>query len=44
LRDHDPPIIARINKDQLRIDLRTVHEEDEAVLVSALKKIASGSS
>lgn len=36
LRDHKPPVIARINKDQLRIDLRTVAEEDEEELADAL--------
>jgi L-seryl-tRNA(Ser) seleniumtransferase len=36
LRDHNPPVIARIHKDQLRIDLRTVAEEDEQELLGAL--------
>ncbi len=36
LRDHKPPVIARINQDQLRIDLRTVAEEDEEELADAL--------
>ncbi len=36
LRGHKPPVIARINKDQLRIDLRTVAEEDEEELADAL--------
>ena len=42
LRDHTPPIIARIHKEQLRIDLRTVHEDDESVIVSAMGKIMKG--
>jgi L-seryl-tRNA(Ser) seleniumtransferase len=36
LRNHTPPVIARIHKDQLRIDLRTVAEEDEEELANAL--------
>jgi L-seryl-tRNA(Ser) seleniumtransferase len=36
LRKHNPPVIARIHKDQLRIDLRTVAEEDEEELAGAL--------
>ena len=39
LRDHKPPVIARIHKDQLRIDLRTVNEEDEVELEGALCKV-----
>jgi len=39
LRDHEPPVIARIHKDQLRIDLRTVNEVDEEELISALCKV-----
>jgi L-seryl-tRNA(Ser) seleniumtransferase len=36
LRAHHPPIIARIEKDRLLIDLRTVFPEDEAALRQAL--------
>jgi L-seryl-tRNA(Ser) seleniumtransferase len=36
LRNHNPPVIARIQKDQLRIDLRTVAQEDEEELAGAL--------
>ncbi len=39
LRDHKPPVITRIHKDQLRIDLRTVNEEDEVELEGALCKV-----
>lgn len=39
LRDHKPPVIARIHKDQLRIDLRTVAEEDEEELRGALCRV-----
>ncbi len=36
MRGYEPPVITRIQKDQLLIDLRTVAEEDEALLESAL--------
>ena len=35
-RETKPPIIARINKDQLRIDLRTVDESEEEYLIAAI--------
>jgi L-seryl-tRNA(Ser) seleniumtransferase len=43
LRKGDPPIIARINKDELILDMRTVLDEEIPQLASALEKaIASG--
>jgi L-seryl-tRNA(Ser) seleniumtransferase len=42
LRKVTPPIIARINKDQVRIDLRTVSEQDDRVIEDSLKEIVSG--
>lgn len=36
LRLGDPPVIARIERDQLLIDLRTVYEKDEAQLLAAI--------
>ena len=36
LRGHHPPIIARIEKDRLLLDLRTVFPDEEAVLRQAL--------
>jgi L-seryl-tRNA(Ser) seleniumtransferase len=39
LRRNSPPIITRIVDDCVAIDLRTVFEEDEAELVSALVKL-----
>ena len=36
LRENKPSVIARINKDQLRIDLRTVNESEEEHLISSL--------
>ena len=38
LRYSTPPIIVRIEKDLVLIDLRTVPEEDEAKIVEALKR------
>ncbi|HUB83434.1 MAG TPA: L-seryl-tRNA(Sec) selenium transferase [Bryobacteraceae bacterium] len=40
LRAGDPPVIARIEDDRLRLDLRTVLPEEEAQLASALQAIA----
>jgi seryl-tRNA(Sec) selenium transferase len=36
LRGGDPPVIARIEKDRLILDLRTVFREEEAELRRAL--------
>jgi L-seryl-tRNA(Ser) seleniumtransferase len=38
LRAHDPPVIARIERDHLIVDLRTVFEEDEPALLEALTR------
>jgi L-seryl-tRNA(Ser) seleniumtransferase len=38
LRSADPPVIARIERDRLLLDLRTVFPEEEAELVSALRR------
>jgi len=40
LRRLDPPIIARIERDRLVLDLRTVFEDEDAALVHALRTIA----
>jgi len=39
LRASDPPIIARVEKGRVLMDLRTVFEEQEEVLTTALKTI-----
>ena len=39
LRENKPPIIARINKDQLRIDLRTVDESEEEYLIATITSL-----
>ena len=40
LRRLDPPVIARIERDRLVLDLRTVFEDEDAVLVSGLGTLA----
>jgi L-seryl-tRNA(Ser) seleniumtransferase len=40
LRESDPPVIARIEKDRVLVDLRTVFAEDEAVLRRILQRFA----
>jgi L-seryl-tRNA(Ser) seleniumtransferase len=40
LRVFDPPIVARIEDDQVVIDLRTVFEEEEELLLRALKTLS----
>jgi L-seryl-tRNA(Ser) seleniumtransferase len=42
LRAGDPPVIARIAGDRVLIDLRTVLEQDDAVVASALEAAARG--
>ena len=39
LRESDPPVIARIEKDRVLVDLRTVFAEDEAVLRRVLQAV-----
>ena len=39
LRENKPPIIARINKDQLRIDLRTVDESEEEYMIASIASL-----
>jgi L-seryl-tRNA(Ser) seleniumtransferase len=41
LRAFNPPIVSRIEDDQVVLDLRTVRPEEEKVLLSALQFIAS---
>ncbi len=42
LRAHRPPVIARIERDRLIIDLRTVFEEEEGELLSGLNSALIG--
>lgn len=39
LRIHVPPIIARVTDQQTIIDLRTVHPDDDSILISALSAL-----
>jgi L-seryl-tRNA(Ser) seleniumtransferase len=36
LRSYDPPVVARIEKDRVLLDLRTVPEDQEDDLVAAV--------
>jgi L-seryl-tRNA(Ser) seleniumtransferase len=40
LRSNTPPIIGRISEDRVLLDLRTVFEDEEPLLVAALKSIS----
>ncbi len=44
LRDNRPSIIARISKNQLRIDIRTVSMDEEKIIENSLRKILNGPS
>ena len=39
LREHQPPIIGRIQEHKLLLDLRTVREDQDRLLVKALAKL-----
>lgn len=39
LRSHQPPIIARVTEQQTMIDLRSVHPDDDSILISALSAL-----
>ncbi len=40
LRSHDPPVVARIADDRIVIDLRTVFEDEDAIVAAALRRAA----
>ena len=42
LRHTEPPIIARISKDRLLLDVRTIEAADDAVVVSAIAQALRG--
>jgi L-seryl-tRNA(Ser) seleniumtransferase len=42
LRSHDPPVIARVEGGRLMLDLRTVTEDDDPILVQALGRARTG--
>ena len=37
LREHDPPVVARIERDTVLLDPRTVHPREDRVVVAALR-------
>ena len=39
LRSHDPPVLVRIEKDRLLLDLRTVFPADEEVIIQAFQSL-----
>lgn len=39
LRAHKPPVIARVTDQQTIIDLRSVHPDDDSILISALRTL-----
>jgi seryl-tRNA(Sec) selenium transferase len=39
LRRNSPPIIARVERDELRLDLRTVFEEQDEEVARAFERI-----
>ena len=41
LRDFEPPIFARINNDEVLLDLRTIREDETKVVEEAIKEIFS---
>jgi L-seryl-tRNA(Ser) seleniumtransferase len=41
LRTSDPPVIARVENGQVLLDLRTVFDEQDAILMASLQKLSS---
>jgi L-seryl-tRNA(Ser) seleniumtransferase len=41
LRDYDPPIISRVEKDQVLLDVRTVQESELKTVAGAIKVLAA---
>jgi L-seryl-tRNA(Ser) seleniumtransferase len=41
LRKSDPPIVARVEDGRVRLDLRTVFEDEDALIAAALHRIAA---
>jgi L-seryl-tRNA(Ser) seleniumtransferase len=41
LRSYDPPIIVRIETDQVLLDMRTIQERELKTVAQALKKLAT---
>jgi seryl-tRNA(Sec) selenium transferase len=41
LRSYDPPIIVRIETDQVLLDMRTIQERELKTVAQALKQLAT---
>ncbi len=41
LREYDPPIVARIERDTLLLDPRTVHPREDKTVAAALRDLSS---
>ncbi len=41
-RLYDPPIVARMEKDQVLIDVRTIQEEELIIVAEAIRELSSG--
>jgi L-seryl-tRNA(Ser) seleniumtransferase len=39
LRDHEPPVIARIENDEVALDLRTILEDEDKIVLAALSTL-----
>ncbi len=42
LREHEPPVIARVGEEKVRLDLRTILPGEEEAVLAALAKAAKG--
>jgi L-seryl-tRNA(Ser) seleniumtransferase len=41
LREHEPPVIARIERDVVLLDPRTVHPREDGIVIDALRSVLS---
>jgi L-seryl-tRNA(Ser) seleniumtransferase len=39
LRSGDPPVVARIERDEVLLDLRTVADDDDTKLAEAIRRV-----
>jgi L-seryl-tRNA(Ser) seleniumtransferase len=40
LRDDDPPVLSRVEKDQVLLDVRTIQDAELKIVAQAIRKIA----
>jgi L-seryl-tRNA(Ser) seleniumtransferase len=40
LREYDPPILSRVEKDQVLLDVRTIQDPELKTIAQAIRKIA----